>query len=512
MGRLALIMALVGADVSVSQGQMADKCGFGQHLPRLLTGAPAQPAARPLMDTFYETTDGAFSIHYDTTGFRQPDLTSTRIAGVPDWVLDVGAAFSLARDTLLAWGYRPHPDDGDGRYDIFLLEYDGNVYGETFPEIPQGDGSWTSYIQMDNDFAGDENYFSHNLGGAQVTAAHEYFHAVQLAYKFRVEDLYLFEFSSTWFEERTFPEVNDWTFWMDSWSDNVSQRFSDSDGYSTTFFGHYLAEEYGPAVIRELWDSLLDVAGLTAVNRALAIYGGDLADDWSQSVVRLLLNGRYPEGYYHPDQALLPRPQLPDATDLSGSRALTLASLAPDKVVWFPVGLAGPSTLSLAVESGPGGYSAMIFIDQGGFSLEDLSAVPWVRGGLNQFSEIVIAAAGNPGDLIITAAATDSLVQLPFVLHTIGPNPYRASAAGAGILTLRYQVGATLPEALHRITIYNLLGQTRYREVFRQSVGVGSYRRLIPLPEASRWPAGIYLVSLEIAGKYTLTRPFTILR
>ena len=512
MGRLALIMALVGAAVSVAQGQMADKCGFGQHRLRLLTGAPARPAVRPLMDTFYETADGAFSIHYDTTGLRQPDLTSTRLAGVPDWVLDVGLAFSLARDTLLAWGYRPHLDDGDGRYDVYLLEYGGSVYGETFPEVAQGDGRWTSYIQMDNDFAEDENYFSHDLGGAQVTAAHEYFHAVQLAYNFRGEDFYLFEFSSTWFEERIFPEVNDWTFWMESWSENVSQRFSESDGYSTAFFGHYLAGQYGPEVIKALWEHLLNATGLTAVTRAITDSGGDLAEAWSQSVAGLLLNGRYPAGYYHPDQALLPRPQLPEATDLSGSRALTLANLAPDKVVWLPLGLAGPATLSLAVQSGPSAYSAMVFTEQDGFSLDDLSAIPWVRGGLNQFSEIVIAAAGNPGDLIIAATATDSLVRLPFALNTVGPNPYRASAAGAGILTIRYQIGAALPEALHRITIYNLLGQTRYREVFRQSVGVGSYRRSIPLPQASRWPAGIYLLSLEIAGKYTLSRPFTILR
>ena len=46
------------------------------------------------------------------------------------------------------------------------------------------------------------------MQSAQVTAAHEFFHAIQFAYDYG-EDAWMLEATATWMEERVFDKVND---------------------------------------------------------------------------------------------------------------------------------------------------------------------------------------------------------------------------------------------------------------------------------------------------------------
>jgi hypothetical protein len=242
---------------------------------------------------------------------------------------------------------------------------------------------------------------------------------------------------------------------------------------------------------------------------ALEARGGNLMKDWMGSVVGLLLNGRFPEGYYHPDQAVLPQPALPTADLLSGSTTYDLSGLAADKVVWQPVELEGPATVTFRVQSAPPTFTARVFVDNGAFLIDSLLGQPWAITEVNKFSQIVVAVAGEAGTLMIEATAFDTLGFVPFALSSIAPNPFYPGNAGS--FTLHYSVGSPIEAATHRVTIYNLLGQQIYRSLFQRSVDVGYYRISIPAYTVRQWPSGVYLARLDLAGQKALVRRFTVL-
>jgi hypothetical protein len=204
--------------ISMIAGQTAGqpiKCGWASHPPAVQDRIATVSLFRPDRHQSYISPDSAFMVHYDTSGFDAPDLTSTEPDGVPDWVVDVGAALDSIRSLLLALGLDPALPDDDGIFDVYLQDNGGGLYGETIFATSVAGGGWIAYIEMENDFAADENYHTHGLNAARVTCAHEYFHAVQLAQEFKESDVFLYELTSTWFEEVVFPEVNDWVYWFD---------------------------------------------------------------------------------------------------------------------------------------------------------------------------------------------------------------------------------------------------------------------------------------------------------
>jgi len=448
--RPLVLFLLIGSSLPAQQLQHDPiKCGFGLQAHDRALGIDV-PAFRPLRDTLYTTGDGAFAIHYDTTGGHAPIMFSSKMAGVPDWVVEVGAAFSLARDTLLAWGYPAHRDDGDGVYDVYLEDNNGRIYGGTNWEADHIDGGWITYITMDNDFALDEDYWTHGLDAARVTAAHEYFHAVQLSYPFDSRDEYLYEMSSTWFEERTFPEVNDWTFWLEDFVAMAQPKLSTSDGYGAAFFGHYLASLYGVGVLADTWARMVNDRAIDALRKAISAFGGDLAADWNASVAGLLLNGRTPAGYYHPDQGLLPRPSLPDSTVVITSEMITASNLNIDKVVWLPLKLTKSARLRLTVSAASTPYTASVVYGAGSdYQWEPISNQLWENDGLDRFSEIVLAVSGEPGSVEFLATAISDTGAALFAMYPVVPNPFALSGSPAG-LTIRYRSGEVLNLADHR--------------------------------------------------------------
>src|SRR5690606_7322216 len=80
-------------------------------------------------------------------------------------------------------GFRPPPGDGtaggDARFDVYLANVSAQgFYGYCVPEekVPGQPGRAQSYCVLDNDMAG----FSRTpLASLAVTAAHEFFHAIQ---------------------------------------------------------------------------------------------------------------------------------------------------------------------------------------------------------------------------------------------------------------------------------------------------------------------------------------------
>jgi hypothetical protein len=201
-----------------------------------------------------------------------PDLTDDDGDGVPDWVGSVTAGvFETVWATIVdELGYRaPRSDEGaknhgpDGRTDIYLADLgEDSLYGYCTWDAP---GDVAAYCVVDNDFASTQ-YGDPPLESLRVTAAHEFFHAVQVGYS-QWADTWLMEGTAAWIEDEVFDSINDNLRYLGTgalsqprvpldrvtWDDH-------STLYSSWIFWRFLSEYFGagraddPSVVREIWE------------------------------------------------------------------------------------------------------------------------------------------------------------------------------------------------------------------------------------------------------------------
>ena len=152
-----------------------------------------------------------------------------------------------------------------------------------------------------------------------MTAAHEFFHAVQFAYDF-LEDLWLMEGTATWVEDEVFDDVDDNLQYL---ADSplryplapLDYPGTDSDGcvYGNWIFWRFLSEYLGagaasdPTVVRQVWRRLDARAGardeysLQAVRAVLAARGVGLGRAFAAFGARNQIARRwYDEGARYP--------------------------------------------------------------------------------------------------------------------------------------------------------------------------------------------------------------------
>ncbi|MDQ3914828.1 MAG: hypothetical protein M3323_05775 [Actinomycetota bacterium] len=235
-------------DVACGQHFCIHWAESGRHRINLADGADDNTIP-DYVDTVQATMEQVWSIEVDDLGFKAPksDLTSEN-AGVP-------------------------PADA-GKLDVYLLNSGADgIYGycgtddpnlvDPFTTYPYWDGS--SYCALDNDFLPSQFGGAPSLESLQVTAAHEFFHAIQLAYSAGHD---------TWMAEGTAALMKDVVY--DAIDDNYQyltasrlrqphvplNRNRSPYHYGAWIFWRYLTElpsaPEGPAigvdVIRETWE------------------------------------------------------------------------------------------------------------------------------------------------------------------------------------------------------------------------------------------------------------------
>jgi len=292
---------------------------------------------RPTLSETYLSPSEHFLIHYDNSDSNeapiQEDLNPQN--GIPDYVEEVGLIADLTRTILIdSMGFRPEIDDEDGKYDIYIVNLGSGfnfAYGWNY--IDDDDGiEGTSWVEIDNDYL-EDSYYTNGLDAMRATVAHEFFHAIQRAYHERhsgtyieggtvsINYSYFYEFSSMWLEDIIAPESNDYLYFLSSSSDNrrffsnPEQKFSDTDGYSTALYGHYLSsiieglqDESSSTIIRQAWekfgDELLDP--VDALDAVLSDYNSSFIESWVDFCSRNFHNGQFPDMnndiYYYIDQ------------------------------------------------------------------------------------------------------------------------------------------------------------------------------------------------------------------
>ena len=223
---------------------------------------------RPNLDYFYDSEH--FRFHYDIEGSRAVENTDTDGDTVPDYVETMAEVFEEVYDHMInELGYAPPPSDGTmggsiDAYDIYIQSI--NYYGLTYWDDDVGDNkksveielnAYSSYMWMRNNYEGVA--FAHNteLENIQVTAAHEFFHAIQFGYD-GDEELWLLEATATFMEEENYDNVNDCYQYMIPWFEKPHLGLKSSSTffpYGSYILFKYIDEHYGGyKTIRHFWE------------------------------------------------------------------------------------------------------------------------------------------------------------------------------------------------------------------------------------------------------------------
>lgn len=228
-------------------------------------------------DYYYDTDH--FRIHYDLTGTHAVDNIITNENNIPDYINTMAEIFEeVYNHDINELGYIPPPsDDMEGGSSAFDIEVKStNAYGWTnygaligdnknSPNVTENN-AYLSHIIMRNNYIGFSNTELENI---QVTAAHEFFHAIQLGYD-GDEALWLMEATAVWMEEEHYDDVNDCYQYMIPWFEKPHLKLNTLDrnlsirDYGSFIFFKYIDEHLGGRdIIRNTWEQsrLFDSSG-----------------------------------------------------------------------------------------------------------------------------------------------------------------------------------------------------------------------------------------------------------
>jgi len=348
------------------------KCGTpvtaAIHLLQTTTGNMALEAldSRPtdLPDTI---GNSQILIHYAPSGIDapyQPSVDVNPADGVPDFINRVLESFEYVWNyETTTLGFRaPLPDNGlggDNRFDVYVQNLGTGFYGFTTPDTNAGPYTAYCFITIENDFAG-TNYGTHPVDGMKVTAAHEFFHAIQFAYdafEFDYGNInnpntyrpWWMEASSTWMEDMAYDDINDYVGYLQYflgfyvWMDMSSFSYDYGDArafhpYGACVWPIFMTEKYNdPSIVKSIWEICGSVGGyntLQATETVMIDHGSTFVDAFTEFTVWNFHTGVfadqanfYSEGssFTSPDTSIMI-----DSLEFAYQRQITYQTQAPE--------------------------------------------------------------------------------------------------------------------------------------------------------------------------------------
>lgn len=267
---------------------------------------------RPEMQHSWATPDGIFRIHYDTEGPRAVYRADDDIDppdGIPDYVNRLSEFLNHSYQVFIVeLDYDLPPFDGeqggDSLYDIYLTD----VPALTSPESPSdqypGRPAYTSFIQLGRDMR-TPRYPDDPYPFLKVSAAHEYFHAVQFAYRAHSIDVtpWWFESCAAWAEEKVFDDINDLYYDLQHYLPQLHYSLYQTDGlfvYGAWLFPQFLSENISPWILRKCWEKFASYSfAVEAIRLTLDESGLDFNEEYCRHIVWNYFTGQnYQPGFY----------------------------------------------------------------------------------------------------------------------------------------------------------------------------------------------------------------------
>jgi hypothetical protein len=177
--------------------------------------------------------------------------------------------------------FRPPVADGDGLFDVYLQNLGAGFYGACAPYTLSAHS--TASCVLDDDFDPAQFGGAPAINSLEVTAAHEFFHAIQFAYD-TTEDTWFMEGTAVWAEEQVYGDVNDYLQYLPYSAIThplTPVDYKGVDGsdlyyrYGAVLFWKFLSGYFGdPGIVRRVWEYADGPSySLQAVTSALAERG-----------------------------------------------------------------------------------------------------------------------------------------------------------------------------------------------------------------------------------------------
>ena len=217
-----------------------------------------------MMESIFKTEH--FNIHYDLSASSNDAISIEDLNNnsVPDYAEDMGIIFeyiySYFKDSLnYDLVFHNNQDSSTKKYDIFINNLPQNYFALTYTTsfINESSTSCGSYIKMRNNYNGPAFQNLSEMDNIKITAAHEFFHAIQFSYNC-YERFWLMEATAVWSEDKIYDDINDHYRYMPSWFQNSSRTIDDESThmYGSFIFFQYLEEHLGgPDVIKSIWEN-----------------------------------------------------------------------------------------------------------------------------------------------------------------------------------------------------------------------------------------------------------------
>jgi hypothetical protein len=300
--------------------------------------------------------DSDFCIHWVTSGRHAPPPADDNGNGIPDQVDRTRAAVGKSwRVIVTDGGFRaPLRDTGgpDDRFDVYLNDLGASsLYGVCNPAAAAAGASTSAdatatFCELDNDYRQFQYPAQTPLKNLRVTAAHEFFHAVQFAYD-ALEDGWMLEGTAAWVEDEVYDNINDNRQYLDYSPLTSPRRPLDRTQAGLSIYGswiwwRYLTETFPdrdgtslPVIMREMWESAADSSGpvgvwsVPAVEGALAERSADLPSTFAAFAARNRAPRQtYEEGAAYPRAPRSGITRLTEAKRGSGATSVTLPHLS----------------------------------------------------------------------------------------------------------------------------------------------------------------------------------------
>ena len=487
---------------------------------------------RPSLDRSYLTPSGHVRIHYTLSGTDAVNPSDTDNNSVPDYV-DVAAA---AFDSVWAMevghlGYNVPLSDGNRgggpELDVYIVDLGSrNIYGYTYPDIPGSKRSTSSsYIEVDNNYEGGiyRRTRTRGLDALKVTAAHEFFHALQFAYYDGTDARWWQEATATWMEDVVYDEINDYYQYLPHFFSQPQQALDKGNAlgptiriFGVSIFAHYLAERFGPDVIQRIWEEFeRQTSGdLSAFDRAIPTGLEDAIVEfaiWNWFTgERSKPDGYYSEGPFYPKVAS----QVVEVSEDSAATGRGVADhLAASYLHIEPTNRTGGLDLHLNLDKNASWQVSLLLIDPEQVRVEridrDLAIPSW-----NQYRAIVIipTVTSKKG---FNYTYTYSIAFDPRLISSVSP---KAFALGQN-----YPNPFVLPEARRtaipfdlaqfaqevRLSIYAASGEL-VKAVFLRDLAAQSYSNRLAWDGTNQRgnlvASGVYYYRLDVDGRSTVRK------
>ena len=240
-------------------------------------------------------------VHWTNKGADAPGPADSDGDNVPNWVETTLAEMEHVWDyEVNTLGYRRPltdqrgsvDDKGSDRrfFDVYLSDIGSRYYGYCAIDDSRTRDTYrfkdrSGYCVLDDDYSKSQFPAHSPLENLQVTAAHEFFHAIPFGYD-ASEEIWFMEGTAAWIEDEVYTDVNDNRQYLSTSQFKHPRRSLDDNRgigvYGTWGFIRYLSEKFDADVVLRWWQRADGSSGapddysLTALRRAVASQGGDL--------------------------------------------------------------------------------------------------------------------------------------------------------------------------------------------------------------------------------------------